>query len=87
MFFHHSFTHITHHTHTQIDDISFTLNESELAQGMCLPCMSRPVSDVVVLETQSDYGYSLGSAEWAGATGAIQGGTANTIMGREGKEA
>jgi len=54
---------------------------------MCLPCMARPVTDAVVLETQSDWGYSLGSSEWGGATGSIQGGTANTIMGREGKEA
>lgn len=53
---------------------------------MCLPCMARPVSDTVILETQSDWGYSLGSSEWGGATGSIQGGTANTIMGREGKE-
>ena len=71
----------------QIDDISFTLDEDEVAKGMCLPCMARPVSDAVVLETQSDWGYSLGSSEWGGATGSIQGGTANTIMGREGTDA
>ena len=37
-------------------------------QGMALLCMSRPDGDCVV-ETQSDWGYSLGVAEWKGATG------------------
>ena len=54
---------------------------------MSLICMSRPVSDSVKLETQSDYGYSLGTVEWAGATGSIEGGEPNTIMGRPNKEA
>ena len=40
--------------------------------------MSRPVADAVRLEPQSDYGYSLGTVEWAGATGSIEGGEANT---------
>ena len=31
----------------QIADISFTLTENEVAQGMILTCMSRPVSDEV----------------------------------------
>ena len=31
--------------------------------------MSRPDGDCVI-ETQSDWGYSLGVAEWKGATGA-----------------
>ena len=35
---------------------------------MALLCMSRPAGDCVV-ETQSDWGYSLGVAEWKGATG------------------
>ena len=48
--------------------------------------MARPVSDFVELETQSDYGYSLGSADWSGPTGKIEGGRANTIMGRPGVE-
>ena len=42
-------------------------------QGMALLCMARPVSDVVRIETQSDWGYSLGVGEWKGATGHIAG--------------
>lgn len=42
-------------------------------QGMALICMARPVSDVVRIETQSDWGYSLGVGEWKGATGHISG--------------
>ena len=37
-------------------------------QGMALLCMSRPLGDCAI-ETQSDWGYSLGVAEWKGATG------------------
>ncbi len=43
------------------------------AQGMTLICMARPVSDLVRIETQSDWGYSLGVGEWKGATGHIAG--------------
>lgn len=57
----------------QIFDLSFTLTEEEQADGMALICMSRPLTDVVVMETQSDWGYSLGVAEWKGATGHIGG--------------
>ena len=42
-------------------------------QGMVLICMARPVSDKVKIETQSDWGYSLGVGEWKGATGHIAG--------------
>ncbi|KAG2486434.1 hypothetical protein HYH03_014881 [Edaphochlamys debaryana] len=56
---------------SDIADISFTLNEEEQAKGMVLLCMSRPTSDIV-LETQSDWGYSLGVAEWKGATGKFE---------------
>ena len=43
-------------------------------QGLALLCMARPLSDAVVIETQSDWGYSLGTAEgWKGATGEIAG--------------
>ena len=42
-------------------------------QGMALLCMSRPLSDTVRIETQSDWGYSLGVGEWKGATGHIAG--------------
>lgn len=41
-------------------------------QGMTLLCMTRPVSDVTV-ETQSDWGYSLGVADWKGPSGHIGG--------------
>lgn len=44
-----------------------------LLQGLTLICMSRPVSDVVKIETQSDWGYSLGTSDWKGATGHIAG--------------
>ena len=66
---------------------SFSTSTPTKKQGMSLICMSRPVADTVRLETQSDYGYSLGTVEWAGATGSIEGGEANTIMGRPNKEA
>lgn len=41
-------------------------------QGMALLCMTRPVSDVTV-ETQSDWGYSLGVGDWKGPSGHIRG--------------
>ncbi|KAK9917375.1 hypothetical protein WJX75_003684 [Coccomyxa subellipsoidea] len=58
---------------TDIDDLSFTLDDDEIQKGMALICMARPVSDVVRIETQSDWGYSLGVGEWKGATGHISG--------------
>jgi len=72
--------------HTQVDDLEFTLNEAELASGLALLCMARPAPDtptgtVIDIETQSDYGYSLGSAEWNGATGRIEGGVPTRLMG------
>jgi hypothetical protein len=42
-------------------------------QGMTLLCMARPVSETVRIETQSDWGYSLGVGDWKGATGHIAG--------------
>lgn len=42
-------------------------------QGLALLCMCRPVTDVVKIETQSDWGYSLGTSDWKGATGHIAG--------------
>lgn len=47
---------------------------------MALICMSRALGDVS-LETQSDWGYSLGVAEWKGATGQITGGKVEPLMG------
>lgn len=48
---------------------------------MVLLCMSRPKSDCVI-ETQSDWGYSLGIAGWKGATGKFSG-RPDPIMGSE----
>jgi ferredoxin len=43
-----------------------------LLQGLALLCMCRPLEDCVI-ETQSDWGYSLGVDEWKGPTGHILG--------------
>lgn len=53
---------------SDIEDLSFTVSEEEQADGMALLCMSRPKSDLKI-ETQCDWGYSLGVGEWKGATG------------------
>ena len=53
-------------TYIQVREVTMLL------QGMALLCQSRPVGDVTI-ETQSDWGYSLGMAEWKGATGVIAG--------------
>lgn len=66
-----------------MSDLTFTLTEEELAAGMTLICMARPVSDVVRLETQSDWGYGLGIEEWQGPTGVIRGGKVEPLMGRK----
>ena len=47
--------------------------------------MARPAADSdpaapIAVETQSVYGYSLGSAEWNGATGRIEGGAPTKLM-------
>jgi hypothetical protein len=68
---------------TDIPDLSFTMNEDEIAQGMCLLCMARPVSEKVVIETQSDWGYSLGVCEWKGPTGEILGKKVEPLMGEK----
>ena len=65
----------------QIMDLSFTVSEEEQAEGMTLLCMARPVSDRVVIETQSDWGYSLGVGDWKGATGEISGKKVEPLMG------
>eukprot|EP00951_Prasinocladus_malaysianus_P011924 scaffold88409_cov42-Prasinocladus_malaysianus.AAC.1 len=54
-----------------------TSGEYDQSDGMVLACMCRPVSDCTV-ETQSDYGYSLGDDNvWPGPTGNIFGGKGN----------
>jgi ferredoxin len=55
---------------SDVADISFTLTDGEVDAGMTLLCMARATSDCT-FETQSDWGYSLGIAEWQGATGAF----------------
>lgn len=51
-----------------------------LAQGMALICMARPLEDCTI-ETQSDWGYSLGVGEWKGASGHILGREIDPLMG------
>lgn len=68
--------------YSDIDDITFTVSEDELAQGMALLCMSRAKSDLEI-ETQSDWGYSLGVAEWKGATGSFSS-RPDPLMGKSG---
>eukprot|EP00890_Picochlorum_soloecismus_P006059 jgi/Picsp_1/6454/NSC_03801-R1_chloroplast precursor len=68
---------------SDIPDLSFTVTEEEQEKGMTLLCMARPVSDRVVIETQSDWGYSLGVAEWKGATGEINGKKVEPLMGKK----
>ena len=64
---------------SDIDDLAFTVSEDEQAQGMALLCMARPTSDVAI-ETQCDWGYSLGVAEWKGASGRFSA-TPEPLMG------
>lgn len=68
---------------SDVADLSFTVSEEEEADGMTLLCMARPVSDKVVIETQSDWGYSLGIAEWQGATGEMLGKKVEPLMGKK----
>jgi len=57
---------------SDIDDLEFTVTEEQQEEGLALLCMARPIGDCEI-ETQSDYGYSLGSKGWEGATGYING--------------
>lgn len=68
---------------SDVADLSFTVSEDEQAQGMALICMSRPVTDDVTIETQSDWGYALGITEWKGATGQILGKRVEPLMGQK----
>jgi 2Fe-2S type ferredoxin len=53
---------------SDITDLEFTVSQEEQADGMALICMTRATSDLKI-ETQCDWGYSLGVGEWKGATG------------------
>ena len=57
---------------TDIDDLSFTLDDDQIEQGMALICMTRAAGNVT-LETQCDWGVRLGYTEWQGATGKLSG--------------
>jgi len=67
---------------TDVADLEFTVSEEEQAEGMALLCMARPLEDCTV-ETQSDWGYSLGVGEWKGATGHILGRNIDPLMADE----
>lgn len=67
--------------HSDIADLSFVLTDDEVKSGITMLCMSRPVSDVVRVETQSDWGYSLGSNNWQGPSGYLKGRKIDPLMG------
>lgn len=67
--------------HSDIADLSFVLTEGEVESGITMLCMCRPVSDVVRIETQSDWGYNLGSNNWKGPSGHILGKKIDPLMG------
>ena len=70
--------------HRDIADLEFTLSEEEQEEGMALLCMCYPVEasegEGIEIETQSDWGYSLGTTEWKGATGEIGGREPTKLM-------
>lgn len=57
---------------SDIDDVSFTLEDDQVEQGMALICMGRATADSE-LETQCDWGLSLGIHDWKGASGKLSG--------------
>lgn len=63
---------------SDVADLSFCLEDEQIEDGLALLCMARPTSDCVI-ETQSDWGYSLGVKEWQGPTGYILGKEVNPI--------
>lgn len=66
---------------SDIADIEFTISKEEQEQGLAMLCMTRACSDLVI-ETQCDWGYSLGVVEWQGATGKFSG-TPDPLMGKK----
>eukprot|EP00892_Ulva_mutabilis_P008109 jgi/Ulvmu1/5670/UM024_0017.1 len=66
---------------SDVDDLEFTLEPEQIEAGMALLCMSRATSDVV-LETQCDWGLSLGITEWQGASGKLVG-EVSPLMGKK----
>lgn len=66
---------------SDVADLEFTLEPEEIEAGMALLCMSRPKSDVSI-ETQCDWGVSLGFKEWQGASGKFVG-AVDPLMGKK----
>jgi 2Fe-2S iron-sulfur cluster binding domain len=66
---------------SDVADLEFTLEPQEIEDGMALLCMSRPKSDVSI-ETQCDWGVSLGFKEWQGASGKFVG-AVDPLMGKK----
>lgn len=66
---------------SDVADLEFTLEPEEIEAGMALLCMARPASDVSI-ETQCDWGVSLGFKEWEGASGKFVGEVA-PLMGKK----
>ncbi|WZN64304.1 ferredoxin [Chloropicon roscoffensis] len=63
---------------SDIADLSFTLEDHQVEEGLTLLCMSRPLEDCEV-ETQADWGYSLDTQDWPGPTGYILGKEVDSI--------
>ena len=78
-------TRVTEGTVDQSDiaDLSFTLEEEDIARGCALICMARATSDCT-METQADWGYSLGQAEFK-ANGRFEG-KVDPLMGKKWEE-
>eukprot|EP00667_Euglena_gracilis_P016990 EG_transcript_17836 len=68
---------------SDIDDVGFCLDEAQQADGMALLCMARPIGDITI-ETQSDWGMSLGIRDWEGPSGHIEGKAPDKLMGDDG---
>jgi hypothetical protein len=66
---------------SDIADLRFTLEEEEIENGMALLCMSRAKTDLTI-ETQCDWGLSLGFKDWDGASGKFVG-EVNPLMGKK----
>jgi uncharacterized 2Fe-2S/4Fe-4S cluster protein (DUF4445 family) len=69
---------------SDVADLEFTLEPEEIEDGMALLCMARPTSDLTI-ETQCDWGVSLGFKEWQGASGKFVG-AVNPLMGKKWEE-
>jgi len=66
---------------SDIADIEFTISKEEQEQGLAMLCMTRACSDLTI-ETQCDWGYSLGVKDWEGASGRFSA-TPDPLMGKK----